>query len=84
MAAPQFNLTVRVDVTDDMTQNDIVLEHLKEFETITPLEGLSKYGIGNVQGRIADLRLRGHEIATFQDDPNDWATYRLIKAKSDT
>lgn len=74
-----FDMGRRVEVDEEMSQNDIVLKHLKVYETITPLEGLRKYRIGNVQGRIADLRLRGHEIATHQSDPHDYATYELIE-----
>jgi hypothetical protein len=74
-----FDLTKRVDVDEDMSQNDIVLKHLEEYRTITALEGLRKYSIGNVQGRIADLRLRGHKITTHQSDPHDFATYEVIE-----
>lgn len=81
--AVNFDMTARVEVDEDMNQRDIVLEHLRQYSTITPLEGLSKYGIGNVQGRIADLRLKGHQIATYQDGPRDWATYKLIQENND-
>lgn len=77
-----FDMTRKVNEDDYDSQRETILEHLKKFGTITPLEGLHKYRIGNVQGRIADLRLEGYDITTHQDNPHDFATYRLLKNNS--
>lgn len=78
MAVNSYNPELSIITDQEMTQKEVVLEHLREYDTITALQGLQLYGIGNVQGRIADLRLDGHDIATHQDTPHDYATYELI------
>lgn len=60
-----------------MTQKEQVLRHLKNEDTITPLTALGKYGIGRLAARVRELREEGHPIKTEQDDPNDFATYKL-------
>ena len=45
-----------------MTQNDAILNHLKEGNSITPLEALNKYGCFRLGARIWDLRKEGHDI----------------------
>lgn len=44
------------------TQRDIILEHLQEFDTITPLEALKEYGIMRLASRITDLKKQGYEF----------------------
>lgn len=45
-----------------MTQNQMVLRHLKEQGGITPMTAMSEYGIMRLASRIADLRRMGHNI----------------------
>jgi hypothetical protein len=45
-----------------MTQNDLVLKHLKSGKPINPLEALQKYGIFRLGARIYDLTCMGHKI----------------------
>lgn len=45
-----------------MTQNERVLEHLKEKGGITHLEAMHEYGICRLASRIADLREKGVKI----------------------
>ncbi|MEP0004564.1 MAG: helix-turn-helix domain-containing protein [Balneola sp.] len=47
-----------------MSQNEQVLEHLKEHGRITSLEAIDKYGITRLSGRIYDLKEEGHEICS--------------------
>lgn len=44
-----------------MTQNDIVLKHLKR-KSITPIEAINKYGITRLGARIWDLKQAGFKI----------------------
>jgi hypothetical protein len=64
--------------TSDKSQREVVLDHLGEFGSITPLEALNFYGIGRLSARIQELREDGHQIATHQDGPHDFATYELV------
>lgn len=45
-----------------MTQCDRVLEYMREFGSITPLEAIRDIGCMRLASRIADLRERGFAI----------------------
>ena len=47
-----------------VTQNNEILNHLKESKTITALEALQFFGCLRLAARIKNLRDDGHEIAT--------------------
>ena len=64
-----------------MSQNKDILYHLKNYETITPLEALSLYGIMRLGARIFDLKKLGFEIqtSTIQKNGKHFAEYRRVK-----
>lgn len=45
------------------TQNQLIIEHLERFGSITALEALNAYGIMRLASRISDLRHSGYCIA---------------------
>ena len=45
-----------------MTQNDKILNHLKEYGSITPRSAYDRYGIMRLGARIYDLRQEGFQI----------------------
>ena len=45
-----------------MTQNDRIMNHLKEYGSITQLEAMQEYGIYRLASRISDLRKEGISI----------------------
>ena len=47
-----------------MTQNDIILEHMKQEGSITSAEAMNRYGIARLASRINDLKKKGYEITT--------------------
>lgn len=47
-----------------MTQNQIILKHLKKHGSITPLQAINKYMILRLSARIFDLKDSGHNIKT--------------------
>jgi hypothetical protein len=47
-----------------MTQNDMVLDYLKRFGSITPIEALADLGIMRLGARCYDLKKEGHDIIT--------------------
>ena len=49
-----------------MSQNDLILEHLREGRTITAIEALGLYGVFRLAARIKDLRNAGHSIASYK------------------
>ena len=47
-----------------MSQNTQILNYLKEGNSITPIEALSKFGCFRLASRCHDLRDLGHDIKT--------------------
>ncbi len=45
-----------------MTQADMVLDYIRQFGSITPLQALRDLGIMRLASRITDLRRKGHVI----------------------
>jgi len=42
-----------------MTQNEMILNHLKEFGKITPMDAIENYGCLRLAARISELREQG-------------------------
>ena len=57
---------MKVAIDEGMTQNEIVLKHLREnpVKGITPMEAMNMYGIMRLCARIWELKDRGHRIET--------------------
>ena len=56
---------MKIPVDDNMTQGQIVLEHLKQNpKGITPMEAIRYYSITRLSGRIFELRKMGYRIMT--------------------
>lgn len=47
-----------------MTQKQMIMRHLKDFNTIDPILALEQYGIMRLASRISDLRKEGVPIKT--------------------
>lgn len=47
-----------------MTQNEMVLQHLKTHKSIDLVTAYNDYGVMALHSRISDLRKKGHIIAT--------------------
>ncbi len=47
-----------------MSQNDKILDHLKNVGSITFVEAVDLYRVRSLPRRIADLRQRGHDIVS--------------------
>lgn len=69
-----------------MTQQDIILAHLKSKGSITPMEAIHLYSITRLSAVIFDLIKKGyHIISTLTHDTNKfgnpcrYATYTLIE-----
>ena len=56
---------MRVQVTQDMTQKEIVLRHLKENPNgLTPMQAFSYYGITRLAAKVFELKKDGVVIKT--------------------
>lgn len=61
-------------------QVDMILRHLKQGKSITPIEALNEFGCFRLGARIADLRKEGHNIKTDikKVGRKRFAEYRLV------
>lgn len=67
-----------------MSQNDLILTHLKKFGSISGVEAAAVYKIRALPRRIADLRERGINISdVWKRDAlgQRYKRYSLIKTK---
>ena len=67
------------------SQNDIILDHLKKGNTLTPLEALSLCGCWSLSSRISDLKRQGNDIMSQLVERNGkWvAKYFIIPEEQD-
>lgn len=49
-------------MSEKKTQNELVLEYLRQFGSITSLEAFNDLGVTRISARIFDLRSDGHTI----------------------
>ena len=61
------------------TQEQLILKHLEDHGTITPLEALDLYGCLRLAARISDLKGQMYDIETKMTTKNGatFATYKL-------
>ena len=64
-----------------MTQTQQILQHLKQGNTLTPIEALNLFGCFRLGARIYDLKDMGYNIETEMVTQNrkTFARYRLIE-----
>ena len=65
------------------SQNDMILNHLKRYRSITFKQSLPSYGVARLAARIYDLKCMGHEIHSEIKTENGkrFAEYTLMKEK---
>lgn len=68
----------------DMTQQEMILYHIKLFGSISPLEAMKQYGIMRLASRIHDLKKQGYafnrEVVTTKNrfgEPVRYMRYSL-------
>lgn len=67
-----------------MRQTEMVLRHIKDYGSISPVEAMSEYGIMRLASRIHDLRKEGIDITVKivqsknrYGEPTHYAQYSL-------
>lgn len=60
-----------------LTQNQIILRHLKSGRTLTHLEAMLNYGVGRLAARVNELRSQGVSISTEKPKGSQYAVYRM-------
>jgi hypothetical protein len=62
-----------------MTNKEIIMDHLDEHGSISPLEALVIHRIHRLAPRIQELRDMGHPIETVPDvDPSGTTYFRYV------
>lgn len=51
----------------ELTQCNLILSHLREHGSITPLEAMREYGIMRLGARVWDLKKQGYKIGTSRE-----------------
>ena len=51
-----------------LTQCDLILQHLRNYGSITSLEAMQKYGVMRLASRISDLRRLGYTFVTTNEN----------------
>ena len=66
-----------------MSQNSVVLRHLKRNRPITSLQALNLYGIFRLAARVQNLRDKGHQLITtpIHRGSKVFASYSLEQSK---
>ena len=61
-----------------MTQNEMIVEYIREHGYITRRDAMIQLGIGNLPARIQEIRYRGINIITERSDSKSrYAKYRI-------
>jgi hypothetical protein len=61
-----------------MTQNEMIVEYIREHGYITRRDAMIQLGIGNLPARIQEIRDRGINIITERaDSKSRYAKYRI-------
>ena len=65
-----------------MTQQQVILEHLETYNSITPLDALTRYGIMRLAARVSELKSEGYPIVATMKKHNGrrYASYTLGEA----
>lgn len=65
---------------ENKSQTELILEYLRQGNTITPIEALQKFGCFRLGARIWDLKDAGHNIITEteENEGKRYARYKLL------
>ena len=65
------------------SQEDLIIDHLKTGQAITPLDALNMYGCFRLGARIFDLKERGYPIekTMIHNNGKKYASYKLVIPK---
>ena len=58
-----------------LTQNQLILEHLKEHKTINPIQALELFSCFRLGARIYNLKQDGYQIETKRKKNNKYGNY---------
>lgn len=62
-----------------MTQNEVILRHLREYGQITSMDAIMRYGCTRLAARIAELKKDGYDIESEKPKGKNYAVYRLVE-----
>lgn len=69
-----------------MSQKDVVVEHIGQYGSITPLEALTRYGIMRLAAVVHSLKEEGFSINTTlkKHDGRKYASYSFGRSQPTT
>lgn len=51
----------------ELTQNERILRHLRDYGSLTSMEAVQEYGIMRLASRVCELRRKGHQIRAINE-----------------
>lgn len=66
-----------------MTQNEMLLHHMRVHGSVTTMEAFSKYGVTRLSARIWELRKAGHTIVRMMEKNDNGKTYARFFLRED-
>ena len=67
----------------NMTQNEMVLEHMRLYGGITSMDAFRSYQITRLSGRIHELRQKGYKITTCKGKARNGAIYAVYRLEGE-
>lgn len=69
--------------TGNMTQNEMILEHMRLYGGITSMDAFRSYQITRLSGRIHELRAKGYKITTDKEKARNGAIYAVYRLEGE-
>lgn len=66
-----------------MTQNEMLLHHMRVHGSITTMEAFSLYGVTRLSARIWELRKAGHNVIKTMETNKNGKTYARYALKEE-
>ena len=66
-----------------MTQNEMLLHHMREHGSITTMEAFSLYGVTRISARVWEMRHAGHNVDKVMETNDNGKTYARYFLKED-
>ena len=58
-----------------MTQNEMLLHHMRKHGSITTMEAFSLYGVTRISARVWEMRHAGHNVDKVMETNDNGKTY---------
>lgn len=64
-----------------MTQNNMLIYHMRKHGSITTMEAFQKYGVTRISARIWEIKRMGFDVETVKETNKNGKTYARYSLK---